>query len=92
MAEFTLREKQEEDTLKLNIGENSYQIPLATGMTLDEARSVETIDGAIEFFQKYIDPEVSSTLTVRNYRDILTAWQAASREAVKIGDSTLGES
>lgn len=91
MKEFTLKNR-EEDTLKLNIGENSYQIPLATSMTIDEALKMETTEGAIEFFKKYIGSEVADTLTIANYTDIILAWRAASKESAHIGGANLGES
>lgn len=91
MAEFTLKQR-EDDTLKLNIGNDSFQIPLATSMTLDEARTMETMDGAIAFFNKYIGKDIAAKLTIMNYRDIINAWRMASQESAKIGDADLGES
>lgn len=88
MTEFTLT-KREIDTLKLNIGDESFQIPLATSLTLDEARGMDSIEGSIAFFRKYIRAEVADTLTLMNYRDIITAWKDASEQA---GGKTPGES
>ena len=53
MKELTLREK-EDDFLKLNIGEESYLIPLASSMTLDEIRAMDDKEKAFEFIQKHI--------------------------------------
>ena len=91
MAEYTLR-KREDDWLKLNIGENSYRIPLATTMKLKEAQSMETMDGAISFFIFYIDDDVAENLSLWDYKDILTAWKDASEKAANQGDPTPGES
>ena len=91
MAEFTLN-RREEDLLKLNIGDESFNIPLATSMTLEEAASMENMDGAISFFKKYIRKEVADALSIINYRDIITAWREASEKAMNPGDMTPGES
>lgn len=48
MAEFTLK-KREPEWLKLNIGDESFNIPLATSMTLEEAHSMNEMDSAISF-------------------------------------------
>jgi len=92
MAEFTLKPR-EDDTLKLNIGEESFQIPLATSMTFDEASRMNTNEGAIEFFKKYIRAEVAESLTLGNWREVLVAWSDASRKAADaMGGSGAGES
>lgn len=91
MREFTLN-KRESDFLKLNIGEESFEIPLATSLTMEEARNMETMDGAISFFNKYISSDISKALTLRNYRDIIVAWREASEAEQAEGDVTPGES
>ena len=73
MKEFTLK-KRESDYLKLNIGEESYLIPLATSITYGEAKSIDTIDGAMVFFRKYIGDEVADSLSLYDYKDLITAW------------------
>jgi len=92
MAEFTLKPR-EDDTLKLNIGEESFQIPLATSMTFTEAAQMNTNEGAIDFFKKYIRPEVAETLTIGNWREVLLAWSDASKKAAAaMGGTGAGES
>lgn len=91
MKEFTLK-KREEDYLKLNIGEESFLIPLATNLTLDEVEKVDSTDGAIEFFRKYIREDVAQSLTLYNYKDIITAWREASEKAMGSAGKTVGES
>lgn len=91
MAEFTLK-KREEDLLKLNIGNESFNIPLANSMTFDEAASMETMDGAIGFFKKYIDKNITDALTLGDWREVINAWREASERAMKPGDITPGES
>lgn len=90
MTEFTLN-KREEDSLKLNIGEESFLIPLATSLTLSEASTMDTMDGAIAFFRKYIREEVADALTLFNYRDIIKAWKDASQKAMQAGELSSGE-
>ncbi len=90
MTEFTLN-KREEDSLKLNIGEESFLIPLATSLTLAEASTMDTMDGAIAFFRKYIREEVADALTLFNYRDIIKAWKDASQKAMQAGELSSGE-
>lgn len=92
MTEFTLRPR-EEDTLKLNIGEESFQIPLATSLTLNEAAQMNTTEGAIDFFKKHIRPDVADQLTISNWRDVILAWKDASEKATAIaGGAGAGES
>lgn len=91
MKEFTLR-KREEDFLKLNIGDQSFLIPLATSITLAEANSIDTMDGAIAFFRKYLGDEMADSLSIYDYKDIITAWKDASEKAVEEGSATPGES
>lgn len=91
MREFTLK-KREEDYLKLNIGEESFLIPLATNLTLDEVKNMDDTDGAIEFFRKYIREDVAQSLTLYNYKDIITAWREASEKAMESAGKTVGES
>lgn len=91
MKEFTLK-KREEDYLKLNIGEESFLIPLATNLTLDEVEKMDSTDGAIEFFRKYIREDVAQSLTLYNYKDIITAWREASEKAMGSTGKTVGES
>ena len=91
MKEYTLK-KREEDYLKLNIGEDSFLIPLATNLTLDEVKNMDSTDGAIEFFQKYIREDVAKTLTLYNYKDLITAWRKASEKAMESAGKSVGES
>ena len=91
MQEFTLN-KREDEYLKVNIGEESFNIPLVGSLTPAEAQvAMESIDGAIAFFNNYIRADVAERLTIFNYRDLVTAWKEAS-EKVMHGEVTPGES
>ena len=91
MQEFTLN-RREEDFLKVNIGEESFNIPLATSLTLEDATSMDTMDGAIAFFKKHIRADVANSLTLYNYRDLIAAWKDASDKALHPENMTTGES
>lgn len=91
MAEFTLK-KREADWLKLNIGDESFNIPLATSMTYEEAASMETMDGAISFFRNYIREDVANALSLMDYKDIIDAWREAGEKVMSSGGITPGES
>lgn len=88
MAEFTLQ-RREPDTLKLNIGEDSFQIPLAGSLTPDEAAELDTQAGTIAFFKRHLTDEIVAVLTINDYNAITHAWIAASR---KVAGKTPGES
>lgn len=90
MAEFTLKPK-EESTIRINIGEDSYQVPLAMSLTLKEAEEASSFDGSVAFFKKYIPEEVADALTVQNWYDIMMAWKDASMSMAD-GSLTPGES
>lgn len=78
MTEFVLRPK-EADTLKLTIGEDSFQIPLASSLNPEYLASLDTREKTIAFFNQYIPAEVAKTLRYKDYDEITAAWLAASR-------------
>lgn len=80
MQEFTLTPK-EADTLRLNIGDESFQIPLAGSLTPDEAAPLDTVNGTIAFFQKYLSKKAIKQLTINDYNAITRAWMDASQKA-----------
>lgn len=88
MTEFTLK-KREADTLKLNIGDESYHIPLAGSLTPSEAAGLDTGEGTIAFLNKYLPKEITDALTVNEYNEITHAWAEASKKA---SGKTVGES
>ncbi len=87
MAEFTLRET-EPKTLKLNIGEESYQIPLGGSLTRKEIMLLETAEGTYSFFLKYIPKKVLEGMTIDNYNQIVSVWRTETQNASQM---TLGE-
>ena len=87
MAEFTLRET-EPKTLKLNIGEESYQIPLGGSIPRKELVLLETADGTYSFFLKYIPKKVLESLSVDSHNQIVQVWRTETQNASQM---TLGE-
>lgn len=91
MREFTLKQR-EPDYLKLNIGEESFNIPLATDLTMEEAESMQTTEGTINYFKKHIPEEIANTFTIRNWTDLINEWKNASQDARDLGGVSPGES
>lgn len=88
MESFTLKPKKAK-TLRVNIGEESFQIPLAGSLTPAEAAPLDTQTGTIEFFQKYLSDEVKAILTIDDYNELTRAWIKASKVP---GGKSAGES
>ena len=80
MAEFTLKKKPAK-TLKVNIGEESFMIPLSGSLTPSEMRTLDTAKGTQEFIAKHLSPEVAAMLTIDEYNAITKAWIEASNKA-----------
>ena len=79
MAEYTLK-RIETKTLKLNIGEESYQIPLMGSLTFKEAKTLDTQEGTYAFVKKYIPNKVLDGLTVEEYNQIVEIWKEESQK------------
>lgn len=77
MKEFTLK-KKESDFFKLNIGEESYLIPLARSLTLEEINRMQTKENVVEFFRKYLGDDVFNALTVDQFEIVCREWQKAN--------------
>lgn len=80
MAEFTLKRRKAK-TLKINIDDKSYHIPLSGSMKPKEVAKLDTVEATLEFMKKYIPEEVLDELTQDEYNDIVRAWGEASKEA-----------
>ena len=87
MAEFTLKRKPAK-TLKVNIGDESFQIPLSMCLTPEELAPLGTAEGTRDFFRKYLSEDVKKELTIEDYNEITRAWVEASNKA---GGKTTGE-
>ena len=93
MKEFTLK-KKESDFFKLNIGEESYLIPLARSLTFEEINRMQNKENVVEFFRKYLGNDVFNALTVDQFETICREWQKANDTTAdgEDEDITMGES
>lgn len=93
MKEFTLK-KKESDFFKLNIGEESYLIPLARSLTLEEINRMQNKENVVEFFRKYLGDDVFNALTVDQFEIVCREWQKANDMTANGEDEdiTTGES
>lgn len=87
MAEFTLKPR-EEKTLRINIGEDSFLLPLQGTMTFEEAKAVSRPEGAYAYLKKHVPEEIFNALTIDEYTEIMKAWNEESAKAMGIN---LGE-
>ncbi len=87
MAELTLKPK-ELNTLRVNIGEESFQIPLRGSLNIKEALGLDTEEGTYSFFKHHVPEKVFKELTVDELNQIITVWK---EESDKHTDKTLGE-
>lgn len=88
MAEFTLKRKETE-TLRINLGEESFQLPLQGGMTFKEAQKYKTPAGTYEYLKAQIPEHIFEALTMDEYSEIVKVWNDESMKAMGI---SLGES
>ena len=95
MVEATLK-RCDDDLLSLRIdgaSDETYLIPLATALTLDEAAEMKTEEGAKAFFCKYIPDEVTKTFKIGQWANLINLWRTASdKYANEMKDAALGES
>lgn len=93
MKEFTLK-KKESDFFKLNIGEESYLIPLARSLTFEEINKMQDKENVVEFFRKYLGNDVFNALTVDQFEIVCREWQKANDMTAdgEDEDITAGES
>ena len=93
MKEFTLKPK-ETDYFKLNIGDESYLIPLARSMTFEELNNMKSRKNIVEFFEKHLGKEVFNALTVDQFEIVCREWQKANdmKADGEDEDITMGES
>lgn len=77
MAKFVLEESPKK-VLEVVIGEESYNIPLASELTFKEAASLESAEGTRAFIQKHIPKKVLDPLTIGQYNSIVEAWKKES--------------
>ena len=88
MREITVGNPKERKVLKINIGEESYSLPLLGSLTMKEAKRLDTEEGTVAFVNDYIPSAVLETLTVDDLNTIIKAWKSASDlEGISLGES-----
>lgn len=85
MAQVKLNNKQydKKNCLAINIGENTYNMPLAPAMSIKMVKKMAddpTFDGMLEVLTNYIPEEVLDELTYGNLEQIVRAWYEASEK------------
>lgn len=89
MKEITLGGKPKEvKTLRVNIGDEHYEVPLAGTLTPRELAAMDTPAKTLAFLEKYIPKKVAETLSIDDYNALVNAWKDASQEAsgVSVGE------
>lgn len=85
MKEITL--DQPKEVLQVNIGSESYSIPLAGSLPFTDALKLRKLDSeerlefVVDFIKRYIPDEVFNTLTADAVMKIFSAWSEASQES-----------
>ena len=77
MKEITLGNAKKE-TLLVNIGKESYEVPLAGSLTFAQVKELRDSDDGISFFEKYIPREILDNLTIDEFKALNNAWKSAS--------------
>lgn len=80
MAEFTLK-KQEAKTIRINVGDDSFTVPLQGSLSWKEALTLDSAQGTYAFFKKHIPAEIFDALCIDEYNQIVEAWKTASLDA-----------
>ena len=76
------------DTLSVEIGNETYSVPLAGSMKRKELLSLKDDESVYNMFAKYIPEEVLDEMTVDEYNQLANAWSDAN---INKDDASLGE-
>lgn len=87
MAEFTLKQK-EAQTLRINIGDDSFELPLRGSLSVKEGVGLASEEGTYSFFMKHIPKEIFAKLTVDELNQIVEIFKVESDKQTKM---TVGE-
>ena len=88
MAEITLGKSTEVKTLRVNIGEETYSVPLAGSLSIAEMKKLKTDEDSFDFFEKYIPKKVLNSLTFDDFKALTEAWKKTSSSE---GGMSVGE-
>ncbi len=89
MKEITLGGKpREEKTLRVNIGDEHYDIPLGGMLKPRELAAMDTPAKTMAFLEKYIPKKIVEDLCIDDYNTLVHAWMDATKEAsgVSVGE------
>ena len=79
MAEFTLK-PAEVKTLKVNYGDESFELPLQGSLSISEALPLATPEGTRTFMEKHIPKHIMEKLKVEEYNQLLAVYKAESEK------------
>lgn len=88
MAEITLTPK-EVKTLKVNFGDNSFEIPMQGSLNWEEMLQIQDAIGTYNFLKEHIPAEIFNVLKVEEYNELVNLW---TQESAKVSGKTTGES
>lgn len=80
MPNITIQPKKVIEYLNVNIGDETYKIPLAKYLKIGEASKLDNNKAIIDFFKTYLSEEVVNALTFDDLAEIAEAWKSASVE------------
>lgn len=80
MAEITLGNAKAKKELTVNIGKNTYKVPLSGSLTLAEVKKIRDSDDPFALFRGHIPDEVIDNLPVDDLRALSEAWKAESEK------------
>lgn len=80
MPDITIQPKKVIEYLNVNIGDETYKVPLAKYLKIGEASKLDNNKAIIEFFNKYLGEDVVNNLTFDDLTEIAEAWKSVSTE------------
>ena len=80
MKEFTLKPKQEK-TIKINVGDESFQLPLQGSLSRKEVMNLATPKGTYSFLKRHVPKDILDNMDMEQYNELLKVWKSES-EAV----------
>ena len=84
-TELKLNDHKTVEVLKVDIGGNTYSIPLGSSLSVKEYRKLKKIgndeEGMFDFLAGYLGKEVVEDLSLGDITMIFNAWTKATQEA-----------
>lgn len=75
--------------LTVDIGGNTYNVPLSVSLKFKEARAIKTPDDVFDLFLKYIPEDVLGEVTIEEVNRLVQMWWDESQKLTgkKVGES-----